>query len=112
MATPEEIKAHLSKWVKKMEDPEVKKKFKGFNKTMQHIFPDIDYKIKMVWEDQTLRLEEGIEEDADMTLETNSDLYIGILTGMVDPMEAFQRRDLKISGDFEAMQKLEILTQD
>ncbi|MFX1453579.1 MAG: SCP2 sterol-binding domain-containing protein [Promethearchaeota archaeon] len=89
MATPEEIKEALNNWAKMLDNPEVADEFEGFNKTMQFEFSDLDYKIKMIFENKTARLEEGIDENAEMGLEINSDLFIGIATGEVDPMDVF-----------------------
>ncbi|MHA1803451.1 MAG: SCP2 sterol-binding domain-containing protein [Promethearchaeota archaeon] len=109
MATPEELKNQLTKWVKKFENPELAAEFKGFNKTMQFTFPDIDYKIKMIIKNKSARLEEGFDDNAAMGLEVNSDLFLGILTDEIDPMEAFMEGELKVKGDMNALQKLEFL---
>ena len=108
MATPEEIKESLNKWVKMLDNPEVADEFEGFDKTMQFEFSDLDYKIKMIFENKTARLEEGIDENAEMGLEINSDLFIGIATGEVDPMEVFMEGELKTKGDMNSLQRLEV----
>jgi len=108
MATKEEVKEALNKWAKLVDNPEVAQEFEGFNKTMQFIFSDIDYKIKMIFEDKKVRLEEGFDENSEMSLETGSDLFVGIATGEVDPMEAFMEGELKTKGDMNALQRLEI----
>ena len=108
MATLEEIKESLNKWVKMLDNPEVADEFEGFNKTMQFEFSDLDYKIKMVFENKTARLEEGFDENAEMGLEINSDLFIGIATGEVDPMEIFMEGELKTKGDMNSLQRLEV----
>ncbi len=108
MATAEEIKDALNRWVKLLDDPEIADEFEGFNKTMQFDFPDIDYKLKMIIENKTARLEDGSDENAEMGLEVNSDVFIGISTGEEDPMEAFMEGKLKTKGDMGSLQKLEI----
>ena len=108
MATPEEVEDALNKWVKMLDDPEVAEEFEGFNKTMQFVFTDIDYKLKMIFENKTARLEEGFDENADMGLDVESDLFVGIATGEVDPMEAFMEGELKTRGDMNSLQRLEI----
>lgn len=108
MVSPEELKEELVKWVKMLDNPEIAAEFEGYNKTMQFIFPDIDYKLKFIFENQTARLEEGVDNNAAMGLEVNSDLFLGILTGELDPMEAFMEGELKTKGDMNALQKLEI----
>jgi putative sterol carrier protein len=108
MATKEEVKEALKNWVKLVDNPEVAQEFEGFNKTMQFTFSDINYKIKMIFKDKKVSLEEGFDESSEMSLETNSDLFIGIATGEVDPMEAFMEGELKTKGDMNALQRLEI----
>jgi len=108
MATNEEVKDAINGWVKMLEEPEIADEFEGFNKTMQFVFPDIDYKLKMIFENKTARLEEGFDENAEMGLEVNSDLFVGIATGEVDPMEAFMDGELKTKGDMGALQRLEV----
>ncbi|MFX1477495.1 MAG: SCP2 sterol-binding domain-containing protein [Promethearchaeota archaeon] len=108
MATPEEIREILNKWIKMLDDPDVADEFEGFNKTMQIEFSDIDFKLKMIFENKTARLEDGFDENAEMGLEVNSDLFMGIATGEVDPMEAFMEGELKTKGDMNSLQRLEV----
>jgi len=108
LATTEEVKEALNKWVKMLDDPEVADEFEGFNKTMQFEFSDIDYKLKMIFNNKTARLEEGFDENAEMGLEIKSDLFVGIATGEVDPMEAFMEGELKTKGDMNSLQRLEV----
>ncbi|MFW9773380.1 MAG: SCP2 sterol-binding domain-containing protein [Candidatus Heimdallarchaeota archaeon] len=108
MATKEEIKNALIKWINMMDDPQVAEEFEGYNKTLQFTFPDIEYKTKMIFKDKSARLEDGFDEKAEMGLETNSDLFLGIATGEIDPMEAFMEGEIIIRGDMNAIQRLEI----
>jgi hypothetical protein len=39
MGVKEDIMEALDKWVAKIDDPNIKEKFKGFNKTLNSIFP-------------------------------------------------------------------------
>jgi len=111
MASPEEIKNVLNQWIKKMENPKIAEKFEDFNKTMQLVFPDIQYNLKLIFKNKTLSLEEGFDEKAEMKTEVHSDIWVGVLSKVIDPMEAFMRGDLKTEGDMKAMQKLELLSQ-
>ena len=111
LATIEEVRDALSKWAQLLEDPEIANEFEGFNKTMQFEFSDINYKIKMIFKNKTAGLEEGFDENAEMGLEVNSDLFVGIATGEVDPMEAFMEGELKTKGDMNSLQKLEIFME-
>jgi putative sterol carrier protein len=108
LAKKEEVKDALNKWVKKLDDPEVAEEFEDFNKTMQFVFPDIDYKIKMIFQDKTARTEEGFDEKSEMGLEIESDLFIGIADGSMDPMEIFMDGSMIVKGDMNAIQRLEV----
>jgi len=108
MATIEEIKTALNKWIKMLDNPEVAEEFEGFNKTMQFVFTDIDYKLKMIFENKTARLEEGYDKNAEMGLETTSDLFVGIATDEIDPMEAYMSGELITKGSMDALQRLEV----
>ena len=87
MATAEGLKQELQRYAKKLDDPVIAEEFEDFNKTMQFIIPDIDCKIQLVFQDKKARVEEGLNENAEMSLEVESDLFLGISTGEVDPME-------------------------
>ncbi|MFX0104397.1 MAG: SCP2 sterol-binding domain-containing protein [Candidatus Hodarchaeota archaeon] len=108
MAPAEELKKALEKWAQKLDDPEIAEDFEDFNKTMQFIFPDIDYKIQLVFKDKKARVEDGFNDNAEMSLEVESDLFLGISTGEIDPMEAFMDGTLKPKGTMSDLERLEI----
>jgi len=108
MATAEELKQALEKWAKKLDDPEIAEEFEDFDKTMQFIFPDIDYKIQLIFKDKKARVEDGFNENAEMSLEVDSNLFLGISTGEVDPIEAFMDGTLKPKGTMSDLERLEI----
>ncbi|MFW9948634.1 MAG: SCP2 sterol-binding domain-containing protein [Candidatus Thorarchaeota archaeon] len=108
MASKEEIDKALNKWVSMLESPEVAEEFEDYNKTLQFVFTDIDYKVKMIFKDQRARLENGFDNNAEMTLEIESEDFVGIANGTVDPMELFMEGAIIIKGDMNAIQRLEI----
>ena len=112
MATAEELKRALENWAKKLDDPEIAEEFEDFNKTMQFIFPDINYNVQLVFKDCKARVEEGLNENAEMSLEVESNLFLGISTGEVDPMEAFMDGTLKPKGTMSDLERLEIFMDD
>jgi len=112
MATAEELKKALEKWARKLDDPEIAEEFEDFNKTMQFIFPDIDYKVQLIFQDKKARVEEGFNDNAEMRLEVESDLFLGISTGEVDPMEVFMDGKLKPKGTMSDLERLEIFMDD
>ena len=112
MATAEKLKEALETWAKKLDDSEIAEEFEDFEKTMQFIFPDIDYNIQLIFKDKKARVEEGFNENAEMSLEVESDLFLGISTGEVDPMEAFMDGTLKPKGSMSDLERLEIFMDD
>ncbi|MFX1378759.1 MAG: SCP2 sterol-binding domain-containing protein [Promethearchaeota archaeon] len=112
MATAEELKLALESWAKKLDDPDIAEEFEDFNKTMQFIFPDINYKVQLIFDKKKARVEEGYNENAEMSLEVESDLFLGISTGEIDPMEAFMDGTLKPKGTMSDLERLEIFMDD
>jgi len=108
MATIEEIKNSLNNWAKMLENPEIAEEFEGYNKTMQFIFPDINLNLQLVFKEKTAKVVVGFNDKAEMSLKVNSDLFMGISTGDIDPMEAFMNGELKPKGDLADLEKLEI----
>ena len=112
MASGEEIKKSLEKWAALLDRPEFAEKFEGYNKTMQFVFPDIDFNLQLIFQDKKARVEEGFDENADMSLEVDSDLFLGILNGVIDPMEAFMDGTLKPRGTMSDLEKLQIFIDE
>jgi putative sterol carrier protein len=112
MITSANIKAALEKWLTKLDKPEVASEFEGYNKTMQFVFPDIDYKIRMVFKDGKATLVDGIDDKAEMSLEISSEMFMGIADGSVDPMDSFMEGTLKPKGSMQDLEKLQIFMDD
>ncbi|MBA7512658.1 hypothetical protein ES705_04666 [subsurface metagenome] len=112
MATAEDIKNVLQSWAKMLENPEIADEFEGYNNTMQFLFPDIDLKLQLVFKDKTAKVIDGFNENAEMSLEVNSDLFYGIYTGDEDPMELFMDGKLKPKGNMADLEKLEIFMDE
>ena len=112
MASAGELKQALEKWAKKLEDPEIAEEFEDFNKSMQFIFPDIDYKVQLIFQDKKARVEDGFNDNAEMSLEVESNLFLGISTGEVDPMEAFMDGTLKPKGTMSDLERLEVFLDE
>ncbi len=108
MATAEQLKEALETWAKKLDDPEIAEEFEDFEKTMQFIFPDIDYRVMLIFQENKAKVEDGFYENAEMSLEVESDLFLGISTGKIDPMEAFMDGTLKPKGTMSDLERLEI----
>jgi putative sterol carrier protein len=112
MASKEQIKAALNKWAKSLDKPNVASEFEGFNKTMQFNFEDNGVKLQLVIKDKKAKVVEGFNPKAEMSLEVNSDLFLGISKGEVDPMEAFMEGKFKVKGDMAELEKLQVFMDD
>jgi len=109
MATAEELKGAIQKWVQVLADPEVAREFEGYNKTMQFIFSDTDVKVQLVFQGAKAKILDGFRPDADMSLTVSSETFMGIASGEVDPMDAFMEGKLKPTGDVTDLEKLQAL---
>jgi putative sterol carrier protein len=109
MATIEELKTGLSKWKTIAEDPEMAEHFTGYNKTMQLIFPDVNAALQMVFDGAKVEIIEGLKADADMSLTLDSAMFMGIINGEIDPLDAFMEGKLKPTGSMEDLEKLQVL---
>ena len=102
----------LEKWCSVFDKPEVADQFEGYNKTFQFVFPDVDVQLQMIIQDKKATIVEGMNENAEMSLEVDSKMFIGITNKEVDPMEAFMNGDLKPKGDMADLEKLQVFIED
>ena len=109
MATQEELMGALRQWTAKLDDPAVKGKFAGFNKTLQFDFTDQEFKMRMVFIDQTCELKEGGVDNPDIVITTASDVIMGITEKKVKPLLAFMTGKLKAKGNKLDMLKIQLL---
>jgi putative sterol carrier protein len=112
MVTKNDLKKALQKWANVVNKPEISEQFEGYNKTMQLVFPDVKINLKLVIKDKTARVEEGLDKNAEMSLEISSTMFMGIIDGSVDPMEAFMTGELKPIGDMADLEKLQVLMDE
>ncbi|MHA1268535.1 MAG: SCP2 sterol-binding domain-containing protein [Candidatus Helarchaeota archaeon] len=96
----------LESWAKKLEDPDIAKEFEGFNKIVQFYFTDIDEKMYMDFRNNECTIFEGLKVEAELFLETTSDIIFGLKEGTIDVMEAFISGKLSPHGNVEDFQKL------
>jgi putative sterol carrier protein len=112
MAEIDHIKQSLGKWVRMLDRPEIAEHFTGYSKTMQFVFPDIDRQLRLVFKDGKATIEEGRDENAEMSLDVSSDMFLGILGGEIDPMDAFMEGKLKPKGTMADLEKLSIFIEE
>ena len=110
MATKKEIMDALNRWIELLEgSSDLADQFSGYEKTFLISFSDIDYSVQMVFEGTNkAHLLEGPVPNPEMSLTVESDLFLGICNGEVDPMEAFMEGELDLKGNMADLQKLEV----
>jgi putative sterol carrier protein len=59
-----------------------------------------------VIKDGTVNVEQGVHPSPKMTLSADSDDYIALFTGKMDPMQAFMQGKLKLQGDLNQAMKM------
>ncbi len=109
MEAKEKLVAALDKWAKKVETPNYKDKFQGFDKSLLFTFTDQAFNLHMVFKDGTCTLKEGAIPNPDIEIITQSDVILGITSGEINAMKAFLTRKLKAKGDRAAMLKVQLL---
>lgn len=113
LVTKLQIMDALGKWVNLLEsNPQLATQFEGYNKTLLITLSDINFSVQMVFKGTNKALlVEGLVENPDMSLTVKSDLFLGICNGDIDPMEAFMMGNLKLKGNMDDLQKLEVFME-
>lgn len=109
MGIKEELLEALGGWAKKLDDPSYKERFLDFDKTMQFDFTDQDFHILMIFKDQACTVKEGSVENPDVSIETESEIILGISDGEISPTKAFMGGKLKAKGDMKDMLKIQMI---
>jgi putative sterol carrier protein len=109
MATQQELLDALKEWTAKLDDPAVKEKFAGFEKTLQFNFTDQPFNIRMVFAQQACALEDGPTDSPDIVITTSSDTIMGITHKKIKPIAAFMTGKLKAKGNMMDMLKIQLL---
>jgi putative sterol carrier protein len=109
MATQQELMETLKQWTAKLDDPAVKEKFAGFDKTLQFNFTDQQYNIRMVFAQQGCTLQDGAIDSPDIVITTSSDTIMGITQKKIKPLAAFMTGKLKAKGSMGDMLKVQLL---
>jgi putative sterol carrier protein len=104
--------AALEKWCAVFDKPEVADQFEDYNKTFQFVFPDVDVQLQMIIQDKKATIVEGMNDNAEMSLEVDSTTFIGIANKEIDPMEEFMMGNLKPKGDMADLEKLQVFIDD
>ncbi|MGY5859272.1 MAG: SCP2 sterol-binding domain-containing protein [Candidatus Thorarchaeota archaeon] len=103
------IVAKLQSLSSRFDDPKIQRRFKGYNKTLQFIFPDIDAKMFMrIGDAELLEVGEG-EIEAELQVIMDSAVFLGIIGKTESPMAAYSSGKLKTKGEVPDLLKLQKL---
>lgn len=105
-----DIVPYLERVRARFEEPEMQATFRGFNKTLQFIFPDLQRNFTLtIAADGSATLTEQTAPQADIKVTTSSDMLADILDRKVNPTNAFITRKLKASGKMDDLLRLQRL---
>ena len=112
--TPEELTKVLSKMAELAQaDEALIQDSKGKNMTISYEFPDLDVFFYTNFRDGEVEAGLGeLEEDADIYLTMDSDIFDGMFTGKVNAAKAAMKGDLAFSGNVAAAMRLQGLMDD
>jgi len=112
--TPEKLTKVLGKMAELAQaDEALIQASKGKNLTISYEFPDLDVFFYTNFRDGEVEAGLGeLEEDADIYLTMNSDIFDGMFTGKVNAAKAAMKGDLAFSGNVAAAMRLQGLMDD
>jgi len=107
--TKERILELLQTLATRFDDPKIQRRFKGYHKTLQFIFPDIDTKMFMrIGDAELLEVAEG-ETESELRITMDSAVFFGIIDKTESPMAAYSAGKLKTVGEVPDLLKLQKL---
>jgi putative sterol carrier protein len=105
-----DIVPYLERIRDRFAQPEMQANFRGFRKTMQFVFPDLQRNFTLhIAEDGSTTLAEQTVPQPDVKVTTNSNTLAGIIDGSVNPIQAYITRKLKVAGQMEDLLRLQKL---
>ena len=105
-----DIVPYLEMLCTRFAQPEMQAAFRGFTKTMQFTFPDLERDFTLsIAKDGSATLAEQTVSQPDVKVTTNSDTLAGIVDHTVNPIQAYITRKLKVSGQMEDLLRLQKL---
>jgi len=108
--TKEKILEQLRLLKSRFEDEKIKRRFQGYNKTLQFIFPDIGAKMYMkIGDARLLEVSEGTFPGAELEVTMDSTVFLGIINKTESPMAAYSSGRLKTKGEVPDLLKLQKL---
>lgn len=94
----------------KLESPALQPSFQGFTKTMQFNFPDLTTSFLFKIENGTVKeFSESSMEKPDISVTSNSDTLLDVMSKKMSPMSAYTTGKLKVRGSMRDLLKLQKL---
>lgn len=110
MVAKEEVRKVLESVRTKFENPATRTKFKGFDRTLQFHFTDLDTSFHTrIHEEIIDPFTEGTLEKPHLLVTTDSGTLLGIMQGNLSPLDAYSVGKLKVKGSMTDLLKLQIL---
>ncbi|NHJ12457.1 MAG: hypothetical protein EAX95_02220 [Candidatus Thorarchaeota archaeon] len=105
----DEILSQLKSLGSRFEDPKIQRRFKEYNKAIQFVFTDLDYKAYMrIGDAELIEVAEGTI-DTELSVSMDSKDFFDIMTKAVSPMALYSAGRLKTKGDVPDLLKLQKL---
>ena len=105
-----DIVPYMERLCARFAQPEMRVVFRGFTKTMQFTFPDLQRDFTLsISEDGSAALAEQTVPQPDVKVITSSATLAGILDRTVNPIQAYITRKLKVTGQMEDLLRLQKL---
>ncbi len=110
MATKAEVLEVLEGVRRKFDEPATKPLFKGFDRTLQFQFTDLEISFHTRVHNGLMDpFTEGKLEKPNLLVTTDSGTLIGIMNGDLSPLDAYSVGKLKAKGSMTDLLKLQIL---
>ncbi len=103
-----DVKPYLQRMVDRFAVPAVQTALKGFTKTIQFKFPDLNesWILRTVDGNQATLTLEAVEKP-DILVSMNSDIMAGIMDKKINGTTAYMQRKIQIKGAMEDMMKMQ-----
>jgi putative sterol carrier protein len=109
MSLKADVIAAVKRMVQKVSEPKLQKRFEGFTKRMQMNYSDLDLHVFILFENGNATVSEGVSENPDITVTTDSKTILSILDGSLSAMRAFMSGKIKADGSTRDLMKLQHL---
>ena len=110
MASREEVIQKLGEQTARFTNPKVASSFKGWTRTMQYVFPDIDLAMVIEVKDGVpAQPVEGKAEAAQVVYEMSTDTFLAIARKELGGLKAYSQKLVKVKASMPDLLKLQKL---